>query len=307
MQLLAVLLACASGADAALKAGSAGGIDWRYFAAGGVSAAVSHGYTTPLDVIKTRMQTNPELYNGSVPLCLKEILANEGAGFLLQGLGPTCVGYGVEGALKFGCYELCKPIFAKATPSTLVNALLASTVAGAVASVVLCPAEDVRIRLVADPTYAPNAIAALKRRSKEAGPLASFAAFPAMLSKQVPYTMGKQVSFDLACDCVQSIFAAVLAAETLEYASAFTPVLAALPAAVLACVMSHPGDSILTQYFKNGPGSGGVLGCVKQLIKDGALFTGLKARLIHVIGIIWVQLIIYDKLKQALGLPATGH
>jgi len=27
----------------------------------------------------------------------------------------------------------------------------------------------------------------------------------------------------------------------------------------------------------------------------------------HVIGIIWVQLILYDTIKQALGLPSTGH
>ena len=33
----------------------------------------------------------------------------------------------------------------------------------------------------------------------------------------------------------------------------------------------------------------------------------LKARLLHVIGIIWVQLVIYDYVKQWLGLPATGH
>ena len=94
MRIALFVAACVASTDA-LGAGSAGGLDWRYFAAGGVSAAVSHGYTTPLDVIKTRMQTNPELYNGSVPLALSEILQNEGAAFLLQGLGPTCVGYGL--------------------------------------------------------------------------------------------------------------------------------------------------------------------------------------------------------------------
>ena len=38
-----------------------------------------------------------------------------------------------------------------------------------------------------------------------------------------------------------------------------------------------------------------------------ALFRGLRARLMHVISIIWVQLIVYDQTKQLLGLPATGH
>ena len=97
----------------------------------------------------------------------------------------------------------------------------------------------------------------------------------------------------------------------LQRVDGFTPVIAALPAAVLACVLSHPGDAVLTEFFKAGPAKGGVLGSARQLIAAGggpsALFVGLKARLIHVIGIIWVQLVIYDKVKQALGLPATGH
>lgn len=47
------------------------------------------------------------------------------------------MGYGLEGALKFGFYETFKTIFSKMTPYEFVNFLLASVVAGAVASVVL--------------------------------------------------------------------------------------------------------------------------------------------------------------------------
>ncbi|KAJ8608677.1 hypothetical protein CTAYLR_009403 [Chrysophaeum taylorii] len=310
-----VVLVAAATRCRALGPGTSGGYDWRFFAAGGISAAVSHGYTTPLDVIKTRMQTNPELYNGSVPVAIREIIETEGALFLLSGLLPTCVGYGVEGALKFGFYEFCKPIFATVSSSEVTNLLLASVVAGAIASVVLCPAEDVRIRLVSEPTYASSAIDAFRKRVVDDGPLASFSALPAMISKQVPYTMGKQVSFDFMCELVHATLVALFAGKTLESLDSFTPAIAALPAAVVACVLSHPGDTVLTEFFKSGPHPNGVLGSLAALVEDTAntygafraLFTGIKARLLHVIGIIWIQLVIYDKIKQLLGLPATGH
>ena len=51
--------------------------------------------------------------------------------------GPTVVGYGLEGALKFGFYETFKGLFKTVTPSQFVNFLMASVVAGGVASIVL--------------------------------------------------------------------------------------------------------------------------------------------------------------------------
>ena len=47
------------------------------------------------------------------------------------------VGYGLEGALKFGFYETFKGLFKTVTPSQFVNFLMASVVAGGVASIVL--------------------------------------------------------------------------------------------------------------------------------------------------------------------------
>ena len=53
--------------DAGTAAGAASvaqkAFDYRYFAAGGICAATSHGITTPIDVVKTKMQAQPEIYN----------------------------------------------------------------------------------------------------------------------------------------------------------------------------------------------------------------------------------------------------
>ena len=36
-------------------------MDYRYFVAGGTCAAISHGITTPIDVVKTKIQANPKV------------------------------------------------------------------------------------------------------------------------------------------------------------------------------------------------------------------------------------------------------
>ena len=80
-----------------------GGIDWRYFVAGGGAAAISHGITTPIDVVKTKMQGNPEKFKGMGLIGASQKVVSEfGVLFLLAGLGPTIIGYGLEGAMKLG-------------------------------------------------------------------------------------------------------------------------------------------------------------------------------------------------------------
>jgi hypothetical protein len=62
-----LLLAClAPSSSNASSAGAAAlqalkNIDYRYFVAGGTCAAISHGITTPIDVVKTKIQANPDV------------------------------------------------------------------------------------------------------------------------------------------------------------------------------------------------------------------------------------------------------
>jgi hypothetical protein len=136
--------------------------DPRYFVSGGLCAAVSHGITTPIDVVKTRIQADPDVFNKGLVSATKSILEKDGPSALLVGFGPTVVGYTLEGAMKFGLYESLKPTFVEwllpANDVTAVAYLGASVVAGAVASVLLCPMEYTRIRLVTDPTFATGLV-----------------------------------------------------------------------------------------------------------------------------------------------------
>jgi solute carrier family 25 phosphate transporter 3 len=253
------------------------------------------------------MQSDPAKYSRGVLHAAGDIIKTEGVGFLLKGLGPTVVGYGLEGALKFGAYEAFKVIFATATSSKTANFLLASVIAGALASVVLCPMEDMRIKMVSDPSYAgDNLLSALSRLLREQGFFSTFKALPAMLAKQVPYTMSKQVSFDLFAALLYTLSKdAKLKKEDLKW---LISIGSAFLAAILSCIFSQPGDMILTATV-NDVGGKGFSGIVSDIYRSrgmGGFFLGIQARLAHVTSIITSQLVIYDIVKLALGLPATG-
>jgi solute carrier family 25 phosphate transporter 3 len=161
-------------------------VDYRYFVAGGAAAAYSHGVTTPIDVIKTKMQANPQEFNQGMISAASKIVKKEGPGVLFAGLGPTVVGYGIEGAAKFGIYEILKPVFGNIIDDQATAFLLASVAAGAVAALILCPAESVRIRIVTDPEYSDKGLlTGLPKLIKEKGFFEMFGGFPAMITKQV--------------------------------------------------------------------------------------------------------------------------
>mmetsp|Transcript_4607 Transcript_4607/g.6205 ORF Transcript_4607/g.6205 Transcript_4607/m.6205 type:complete len:343 (-) Transcript_4607:70-1098(-) len=305
----------AASVDAAVNL-RGGALDFRYFVAGGTCAAISHGITTPIDVVKTRMQSEPEVYNKGLISATVDIVQNNGFGSLLAGLGPTVIGYAIEGAMKFGVYEVTKPIMIKFLGVHFENVniasafLLSSVIAGAVAAILLCPMESARIRVVTDPSFeGMNTVSTLGRLVKEDGFLQLFGGLWAMLAKQVPYTMGKQVSFDMFAGLLYSIVLTSftsLSKEDIKWVVSFG---AAFIASIFACITSQPGDMILTATYKGASDGRGFVDIIAEIYKSSGFagfFTGTGARLVHVCSIITSQLMIYDVVKQALGLPATG-
>lgn len=278
-------------------------LDWRPFAAGAIGGAVSHGYCTPIDVVKTRMQTNPELYGGSVVNAIGCILREEGPAFFFQGLLPTALGYGIEVAAKFGVYEASKPLFSQFSDSDFLNFLGPSLASGLIAAVIICPFEAVRIRQVSDPEFAPNSLAALSKLLRTEGPLAQFRGLNAMLGKQVPVTATKQISFDIVTSTIKKLASGVDPEVLTALSSVIT--------AILACIASQPGDVVLSTTYKQSEKENpqNAWEILTEIIDERGLqgiFLGIKPRLGHAIAILTPQLLIYDAIKQMLGLPATG-
>ncbi|KAG0564902.1 hypothetical protein KC19_8G149300 [Ceratodon purpureus] len=88
-------------------------------AIGGVAGSTAAFFTTPFDVVKTRLQTqipgSVQQYNGVIH-AFQSIATTEGVAGLYRGLVPRLVIYVTQGALFFASYEFIKHMLAVEVP-----------------------------------------------------------------------------------------------------------------------------------------------------------------------------------------------
>jgi solute carrier family 25 (mitochondrial phosphate transporter), member 3 len=261
------------------------------------------------------------LTNQSFGKATLAIVKNDGMNALLAGLGPTTIGYLLEGAIKFGIYEILKPVSGRfmatlARVSTLafldssvLGFVMCGVVSGIAASVVLCPMEALRIRLVAEPDFAPDGwIQGGYKMLKNEGVTAVWKGMTPMLYKQVPYTVAKNVSFDVFTKLAYSIL--LTSGRTLTGSmKMIVPLLSAVFASMISCISSQPGDMLLSLVNAH-EGPKRTNDFLKEILESeqGArrLFVGIKSRFLHVGVIVTVQLMLYDLIKRLCGIAATG-
>lgn len=287
--------------------------DYASFAlAGAIGCGVTHGAMTPIDVIKTRIQLEPTVYNNGMFGSLKKIVGTEGAGALLTGLGPTVLGYSLQGCFKFGGYELFKKNFTELvgidTAKQYKNSVYMGSAALAefFADIALCPLEATRIRLVSQPNFANGLIGGFSRILKEEGVGSFYNGFTPILFKQIPYNIAKFLVFERAAE---AIFGAVGTPKNQLSETKLTLInlSAGIIAGCAAAFVSQPADTLLSKVnkTKKAPGQStiGLLGqLAKQLGVIGS-FAGLPTRLVMVGTLTSLQFTIYGHIKKMLNCP----
>jgi len=285
----------------------------RFAFAGAVCCSVTHGALTPVDVVKTRIQLYPERYNKGMIDAFRQVVKNEGAGALLTGVGPTFVGYFLQGALKFGGYEFWKKTIIqalgqdKAADYRTAIYLGSSALCEFVADIALCPLEATRIRLVSQPDFASGLISGFIRLAREEGVLRGFySGFGPILFKQIPYTMAKFVVYERTAEAIYDRLSTPkdkLSNGTITAVNLGSGLVAGFAAAII----SQPADTLLSKINKQKGASGSItsrlIGLAGELGARG-LFLGLGARLVMVGTLTAGQFAIYGDIKRVLG--ATG-
>jgi len=240
------------------------------------------------------------------------IVKNEGAGTLLQGVGPTFTGYFLQGSIKYGLYQVFTSGITGYGLQVVVLQVLAAAAAETVGSTVLCPLEATRIRMVLNRGYADSFGAGFLKLVNQEGADGMFGTLPAILAKQIPYTVTQLVIYDQ----VQSSLTAVGSDRWLA------TLVGALAATVPASLASQPGDTLLTWLNQHPPPSlcppagstppptkrsrlltcGEEMAAVAEELGPAGLFAGYRERLWHVGTIVFSQLLINDAVKHSLGL-----
>ncbi|OWB62409.1 hypothetical protein B5S29_g3337 [[Candida] boidinii] len=297
--------------------------DYASFAlAGAIGCGITHGAMTPIDVVKTRIQLEPTVYNTGMIGSFKKVVGAEGAGALLTGLGPTVLGYSMQGAFKFGGYELFKKTFIDLlgfeTAATYKNSVYigSAAIAEFFADIALCPLEATRIRLVSQPSFANGLIGGFSRIFREEGLGSFYNGFTPILFKQIPYNIAKFLTFERAAE---AIYGAIPTPKDKLSDSAVTGInlLSGVIAGCAAAIVSQPADTLLSKVNKTKKAEGqSTVGLLFQLAKQLGFkgsFAGLPTRLIMVGTLTSLQFTIYGSLKKTLGCPpsielgAGGH
>ena len=169
---------------------------------GGVlSCGLTHTAVVPLDLVKCRMQVDPQEYKGifnGFSITLKE----DGVRGLAKGWAPTFIGYSVQGLCKFGFYEVFKVLYSNVLGEE--NAYLwrtslylaASASAEFFADIALAPMEAAKFRIQTQPGYANTLRDAAPKMCKEEGLKAFYKGVALLWMRQIPYTMMKFACFE---------------------------------------------------------------------------------------------------------------
>jgi solute carrier family 25 phosphate transporter 3 len=281
--------------------------------AGGICCGITHGALCPVDVVKTRIQLQPEVYNKGMIGGFRQVVAAEGVGALATGLGPTCVGYFIQGWFKFGGVEFFKINMVemmgeeKAWNNKTAIYLVAAACAEFIADIFLCPLEATRIRLVSNPEFASGLISAFPKIIQNDGVVKGFySGFGPILFKQIPYTMAKFAVQGATADAIYNSMG-TSPAESSEGTKLGISLSSGVVAGVAAAIISHPADTLLSLINKS-EGAGGegtipvrLMRLAKEVGFQKLCLTGLGARCVMIGSLTAGQFGIFDIVMNATG------
>lgn len=283
---------------------------------GAAGCALTHTIVIPLDVVKTRMQTNPSSgRNRSMIDSAAQIIQDEGIPGLLLGAQATIAGYVWYGISVYPSYTFFKRWIGQSLLSpelVMIHsndiALVAGALAAVLASLGLTPMEAARIRTVAEPdVYRSKGLMGtlqiIATEDPKLGWKTLFAGLPSLLVRQVIFGSIKFLAFERACE---AIFHQWPTLQDQTWTSLLVSLVAGGFSGCLSSVVSQPADSVLTYVAQNS--NVGLLQGSRIMVDQegfGSLFRGLGSRCVWAGSIIAGQFLLYDVFRTYFGVNSN--
>jgi solute carrier family 25 phosphate transporter 3 len=269
----------------------------RFCASGAVCASGVHLLVTPLDVIKTKIQTDPDNYPDPVT-AFQKLVKDQGLTGFFSGWQPTFVGFFCWGGFSYSLTELLRRYLndlagVQSSSLEVPIILVSSAVSATVGTFILVPFESVRIRSVAQPGYAKNFVQATQKMVKEEGVGSLFSAVPPFLLKEIPFTMAKFVIFSQLTTYLYQQFPA--AQEDIQL-SLLVSLASGIVGGAVAAIVSNPADATISE-MKKTKSNITPIDAAKGLIEKGGyanMMRGLPVRMAFYPLVVSLQFLVYD-------------
>jgi len=281
----------------------------KYYALCGLGGILSCGIThtaiVPLDLVKCRIQVNPQKYRGIFG-GFKTTIAEEGTRGLGKGWAPTAIGYSLQGLGKFGFYEIFKVVYADIIGEEMAYQwrtslyLAASASAEFIADILLAPMEATKVRIQTSPTAPPTLRGCLPYILKTEGVAGLYKGLPPLWMRQIPYTMMKFACFERTVELLYKHVVPKPRAECTKPEQLVVTFAAGYIAGVFCAIVSHPADTIVSKLNQDSGAS--AIGILKKLGPMG-VWGGLFPRIIMIGTLTALQWFIYDSVKVVFNLP----
>eukprot|EP00551_Chaetoceros_affinis_P009508 CAMPEP_0203670784 /NCGR_PEP_ID=MMETSP0090-20130426/6773_1 /ASSEMBLY_ACC=CAM_ASM_001088 /TAXON_ID=426623 /ORGANISM="Chaetoceros affinis, Strain CCMP159" /LENGTH=849 /DNA_ID=CAMNT_0050535727 /DNA_START=9 /DNA_END=2554 /DNA_ORIENTATION=- len=276
------------------------GILTRFFFSGALCSSAAHLLLTPLDVVKTSIQTNPKKYTGPIST-LNLLLEENGVPGLFAGWVPTLIGFFINGGISFALTEFWRSFYFDLAGDIAFDYEIPIIVAAAATAAVfgsftLAPSEAIRIRSVAQPDYAPNALGVATRMVSDEGIFTLFSAVPAFLLKEIPFCIAKFGVFD---STTAFLFEAYPAAREDFQLSLYITLIGGTLGGIAAAIVSNPADATVSA-MKKAKSDDGPITTFLYLFRTGgirALTRGLGVRMGFYTILVALQFLVYDAIR----------
>lgn len=281
----------------------------KYYALCGLGGILSCGIThtaiVPLDLVKCRIQVNPEKYRGIVA-GFRTTVIDEGVRALAKGWAPTAIGYSLQGLGKFGFYEVFKTFYGGILGEELAYQwrtslyLAASASAEFFADILLAPMEATKVRIQTAPGAPPTLRGCTPMIWRTEGLMGFYKGLPPLWMRQIPYTMMKFACFERTVEMLYKYIVPKPRANCSKPEQLVVTFIAGYIAGVFCAIVSHPADTIVSKLNQDAGSSAGDI--IKKIGFLG-LWKGLFPRIIMIGTLTALQWFIYDSVKVAFKLP----